>query len=55
MWMPGRSLVDDVEPLVFIGVDKVVVCVAVTSRLGTDVEKLVVVKEIEIEETAQKF
>lgn len=32
-----------------------VVRVAVKSRLGTDVEKLVTVKEIEIEETAQKF
>lgn len=55
MSMPGRSLVDDVEPLVFIDVDNVVVCVAVKSVLGTDEEKLVVVKEIEIEETAQKF
>jgi len=54
--MPGRSCpVDGVEPLVFIDVDNVVVRVAVKARLGTDVEKLVAVKEIEIEETAQKF
>jgi len=52
--MPGRgSPVDVVEPLVFVdvGVDTVVVGVG----LGTDVEKLVTAKEIEIEETAQKF
>lgn len=54
--MPGcRRPVDAVEPLVFIGVDNVVVPVAVKTRLGTDVERLVVVKEIEIEETAQKL
>jgi len=55
MWMPGCSLVDDDELLVFIDVDNVVVRVAVKSELETDVEKLVAVKEIEIEETAQKF
>jgi len=56
MWVPGwRCPVDAVEPLVFINVDNVVVRVAVKSRLGTDVETLVAVKEIEIEETAQKF
>jgi len=53
--MPGCSLVDDDELLVFIDVDNVVVRVAVKSELETDVEKLVAVKEIEIEETAQKF
>lgn len=51
--MPGRgSPFDILEPLV--DADTVVVGVVVKVGLGTDVEKLVIVKEIEIEETAQK-
>jgi hypothetical protein len=53
--MPDRgSPFDALEPLVFVGASSVVVGVAVKARLGTDVEKLVIVKEMEIEETAQK-
>lgn len=47
-----RGLVD-VETLVLAGVDTVVVGV-VKVGLDADVEKLVMAKEIEIEETAQK-
>ena len=53
MGMPGRGgPVDVVETLVLADVDTVVVGVVVEVGL---VEKLVTVKEIEIEETAQKF
>ena len=51
--MPGRgSPVDTVEPLV--DVDTVVVGVVVTVELGTNIKKLAIVKEVEIEETVQK-
>jgi len=56
MEVPGRgSAVDVVETLGLTGVDTVVVGVVVKDGLDTDVEVLVMVKEIEIEETAQKF
>ena len=55
MEMLGRgSPVDVVETLAIAGVDTVVVGVVVKVGLDIDVEKLVMVKEIEIEETAQK-
>jgi len=56
MEVPGRGgPVDGVETLGLTSVDTVVVGVVVKDGLDTDVEELVMVKEIEIEETAQKF